>query len=71
MTAGLELIRQPCKKSLAVRLALVASTPDKGISHPSEHGPLLGVAGFDERETMAAIAALQATFRDLERTKDP
>jgi GntR family transcriptional regulator/MocR family aminotransferase len=33
----------------------------------AQHGLLLGFAGLDERATLAAIAALQNTFRDLER----
>jgi hypothetical protein len=31
-----------------------------------EHGLLLGYAGLDERQTVAAIAALQAAFRSIE-----
>jgi GntR family transcriptional regulator / MocR family aminotransferase len=36
--------------------------------YPPEHGLLLGFAGLDERETIAAVAGLEATFRDLEST---
>jgi GntR family transcriptional regulator / MocR family aminotransferase len=34
--------------------------------YPPQHGLLLGFAGLDERATVAAIAALRATFHDLE-----
>ena len=34
--------------------------------HPPEHGLLLGYAGVDEREMALAVAALRATFQELE-----